>query len=107
MTIKIDAISTLTAGLARQESQATKAAQDINEAAAKAQEVIAAARISNIAVMPPVTDMPVIVTGGDIITPLVSLLQAKTSYAVETKALKVTADLERDTVNALGQRSKV
>lgn len=110
MMPKLDGLSTALQGLAKQEQRVAQAAEDINTALVAAQNQLAAgtgrgeALPAEVAVEDGVASETVNAANTDLARPIVDLLQAKAAYNANLKAVEVTADVERDLVDAIGKR---
>jgi hypothetical protein len=121
--MKIDAMSTLVKGLQRQEVKVEKAARDINATAVAQQNAIAAATQAPdngdvLAVNPTAaadvaavteanTRAAAVASDGDMVRPLVDLLEARTAYKATVAAMKVTADVEVAVTDLVGKRKDI
>jgi hypothetical protein len=90
------ALSTSMEGLKRSENTLVAAAKSLNDTLVAAQNSLAAANGRG-EVIPTDSLAPAIRGGtGDVVTPLVDILAAKTAYNANLKVMKVTGDIERD-----------
>lgn len=115
MEIKNNAFSNAAAGIQRAEADLGRAVADLNKAFADNQNAIAkppapapeadVVEVSDEAVVADAVQSAVVAPeGGDIITPLVDIIQAKVAYQANAEALKVTADVEGDLARLLSSR---
>lgn len=115
MEIKTNAFSTAVSGIQRAEADVGRAAADLNKALADNQNAVATPPPADAdddvvvvsdeaAVAAAVQAAAVPAEGGDIITPLVDIMKAKTAYQANAAALKVTSDVEGDLAKLLKSR---
>ncbi|PIZ31179.1 MAG: hypothetical protein COY40_02690 [Alphaproteobacteria bacterium CG_4_10_14_0_8_um_filter_53_9] len=118
--MKLDAASTLIQGLNKASNKAATAAKDLNAAFVANQKAVAApsdkveigqaAAAADIAAVSEANVKAAAVGAdveGDVIKPLVDLLQAKSAYQANATALRVTADVESDVISMIGNRKDV
>ena len=122
--MKLDAMSTLIQGLGVQAANVDKAARDIQAATIAAQNTIAAAQtrpetgdVIAIGPQPAAQDVDAVVAAntraaavaadGDLVKPIVDLLQAAIAYKANIVALKITADVEAAVGDLLGKRTDI
>lgn len=112
-TPRLSGLSIALDGMKRAETKAVEAASKIVEAgainAAAVQDVTAisdrAQAIPDVAAENARAAAVLADTGsGDIVKPLVDLLQAKTAFAASATAAKVTADLDLDTIKIISRK---
>ena len=109
MTLEIGAKMASIQGLRTQSERVAKAATDINNAFAAAQNAQAADSVAisdRAAVVPAVEDAVrgAVLSDGDVTQPVVDLLQAVHAYKANAAALRVTADVERVVMDIVGKK---
>lgn len=106
----ISALTTAIGGMQKQGERVAKAADEINQAFAAAQNALSADSVSvsdRAAVVPAVEDAmkgAVLPSDGDITKPLVDMLQAATAYKASAASFRVASDVEQDLITALGKK---
>lgn len=112
-----NALGVAVEGLKRQETRVAKATEDLNANLVAAQNQLAAASAQGQAPSPapaPAEDgvaqdslVAARVADADITRPLVTLLEAKTAYSANLKAVSVAGDIQQETINMLGKRTRI
>ncbi len=113
MTLEIGAKMASIAGLRTQGERVAKAATEINNAFAAAQNAAQNAQAADsvaisdrAAVVPAVEDAVrgAVLSDGDVTRPIVDLLQSVQAYKANAAALRVTADVERVVMDIVGKK---
>ena len=109
MTLEISAKMASLNGLQKQAERVAKAATDINNAFASAQNAMAADSVAisdRAAVVPAVEDAVrgAVLAEGDVTQPILDLLQSLQAYKANAAAFRVTSDVEQEALNLIGKK---